>query len=205
MKPKFWNKGKIYLSKKDKVLKTIINKYPKEHLTLNKNYFHCFINSIIGQQISVAAANSIKYKFFSLKKNIHSKTILNIKESDMKMSGLSKQKIQYIKNVAIFFNNNKEFINNINYYNSNVIKERLIEIKGVGNWTIEMFLMFGLGKQDIFPSGDLGFRKAISILYNEKLPISEKRLIKFYNKWKPYNTIATWYLWRSLDPEVISY
>ena len=91
MKPKYWNKGRLYLSKKDKVLKLIIENNGKEYLTLNKNYFHCLINSIIGQQISVSAANSIKNKFFSLNKNINPKIVKGINNNTLKKIGLSKQ------------------------------------------------------------------------------------------------------------------
>ena len=205
MKPKFWNKGKLYLSKKDAVLKSIINNYPNDYLSINNNYFHCLLNSIIGQQISVSAASSIKKKFFSLNKNINPKNILKIDNKSFRKVGLSKQKILYIKNIANFFIKNKKFIKNINNYSEIEIKKILISIKGIGPWTINMFFIFGLGKSDIFPKGDLGFLKAISISYKKKIPISENQLQKLYNKWTPYNTIATWYLWRSLDPLPISY
>jgi len=205
MKPKFWNKGRLYLSKKDKVLKSIIDSYPNEYLSININYFHCLLNSIIGQQISVSAASAIKKRFFLLNKNINPKNILMINNKSFKKVGLSKQKILYVKNIAIFFIENKYFIKNINKYSEIEIKEKLISIKGIGKWTIDMFLIFGLGKSDIFPKGDLGFLKAISISYKKKRPITEENLNKLYNKWKPYNTIATWYLWRSLDPLPISY
>ena len=122
-----------------------------------------------------------------------------------KKIGLSKQKISYIKNIANFFLENKNFINNIDNYDENLIKNKLISVKGVGPWTVDMFLIFGLGKSNIFPVGDLGFIKAISLLYKKKIPISEKYLIKLKNIWTPYNTVATWYLWRSLDPLPISY
>ena len=128
-----------------------------------------------------------------------------INNKSFKKVGLSKQKILYIKNIAIFFIENEYFIKNINKYSEIEIIEKLISIKGIGKWTIDMFLIFGLGKSDIFPKGDLGFLKAISISYKKKRPISEENLNKLYNKWKPYNTIATWYLWRSLDPKAISY
>ena len=103
MKPKYWNKGKAYLSNKDRVLKGIIDEYPNQSLNLNENSFHALINSIIGQQISVAAASSMKNKLFSLKKNITPKTIKNIKKNDLIKCGLSKQKILYINNIAEFF------------------------------------------------------------------------------------------------------
>jgi len=205
MKPKFWNKGKSYISKNDKILKSIIDKYPNDYLSININYFHCLLNSIIGQQISVTAASSIKKRFFLLHKNITPINIIKIKNQSFKKVGLSKQKILYIKNISVFFLENKKFIKNINKYNEVEIKNKLILIKGIGNWTVDMFLIFGLGKSDIFPKGDLGFLKAISISYKKKLPISEKNLNKLYNKWTPYNTVATWYLWRSLDPLPVSY
>ena len=205
MKPKFWNKGKLYLSNKDQVLKSIISVYPNEYLLINNNYFHCLLNSVIGQQISVKAANSIKRRFFLLKKNINPINIFSIKIKSLREVGLSKQKISYINNIAKFFVQNKKFIWNINNYNEIEIKEKLISIKGVGEWTVDMFLIFGLGKLNVFPRGDLGFLKAISIAYKKKLPHTEKYLELLYNKWAPYNTIATWYLWRSLDPLPVNY
>jgi len=205
MKPKFWNKGRLYLSKKDRVLKSIISTYQNEYLSINKNYFHCLLNSIIGQQISVSAANSIKRRFFSLKKNINPISISTIKTKSLREVGLSRQKILYINNISEFFIQNKKFIKNINKFSEVETREKLISIKGVGEWTTDMFLIFGLGKSNIFPKGDLGFLKAISINYKKNLPLTNNYLNLLFNKWSPYNTLATWYLWRSLDPIPISY
>ena len=205
MKPKYWNKGKIYLSNKDKVLKNLIKNFPKEHMILNSNYYHALLNSIIGQQISVSAANAVKIRFFKLDKNMTPKKLLKIDIRTLKKIGLSRQKIQYIKNISIFFIENKKFINKIDQYEESVIRSKLIEIKGVGNWTIDMFLIFSLGHSNIAPRGDLGFNKAISKLYNKKLPLSDKYLLKIFKLWTPYNSMATWYLWRSLDPIPVSY
>ena len=135
MKPKYWNKGKIYLANKDKVLKKIINNFPNEHLNLNSNYYHALINSIIGQQISVSAANSVKYNFFKLKRNITPRSVINIKKSNLKKCGLSRQKINYIINISYFFIKNKNFINNIKDFDENTIREKLISIKGIQNVT----------------------------------------------------------------------
>ena len=205
MKPKFWNKGRLYLSKKDRVLKSIISTYQNEYLSINKNYFHCLLNSIIGQQISVSAANSIKRRFFSLKKNINPISISTIKTKSLREVGLSRQKILYINNISEFFIQNKKFIKNINKFSEVETREKLISIKGVGEWTTDMFLIFGLGKSNIFPKGDLGFLKAISINYKKNIPRTNNYLNLLFNKWSPYNTLATWYLWRSLDPIPISY
>ena len=205
MKPKYWNKGKIYLSNKDKVLKKLIQSYRNEYLNLNSNYFHSLINSIIGQQISVSAADSMKTKFFKLKRNITPQTVSKLRTTDLRKCGLSRQKILYIRNISKFFLQNKKFIKNINKSSEEEIYNNLIEIKGVGNWTIHMFLMFSYGSSNIFPTGDLGFLKAISKLYKVQLPISERKLKLLYKKWSPYSSQATWYLWRSLDPIPVNY
>ena len=205
MKPKYWNKGKIYLSNKDKVLKKLIQTYRNEYLNLNSNYFHSLINSIIGQQISVSAADSMKTKFFKLKRNITPQTVSKFRATDLRKCGLSRQKILYIRNISKFFLQNKKFIKNINKSSEEEIYNNLIEIKGVGNWTIHMFLMFSYGSSNIFPTGDLGFLKAISKLYKVQLPISERKLKLLYKKWSPYSSQATWYLWRSLDPIPVNY
>ena len=205
MKPKYWNKGKIYLSNKDKVLKKLIQTYRNEYLNLNSNYFHSLINSIIGQQISVSAADSMKTKFFKLKRSITPQTVSKLRTTDLRKCGLSRQKILYIRNISKFFLQNKKFIKNINKYSEEEIYKNLIEIKGVGNWTIHMFLMFSYGSSNIFPTGDLGFLKAISKLYKVQLPISERKLKLLYKKWSPYSSQATWYLWRSLDPIPVNY
>ena len=205
MKPKYWNKGKIYLSNNDKVLKKLIQTYRNEYLNLNSNYFHSLINSIIGQQISVSAADSMKTKFFKLKRNITPQTVSKLSTIDLRKCGLSRQKISYIRNISNFFLQNKKFIKNINKTSEEEIYNNLIEIKGVGNWTIHMFLMFSYGSSNIFPTGDLGFLKAISKLYKVQLPISERKLKLLYKKWSPYSSQATWYLWRSLDPIPVNY
>jgi DNA-3-methyladenine glycosylase II len=205
MKPKYWHKGIIYLSNKDKVLKKIIDQFPNQSLYLNNNSFHALINSIIGQQISVSAANSMKKKLFALKINITPRTIKNIKKIDLKKCGLSKQKILYINNISDFFLENKKFINEIHKLEDKYIRERLIEIKGIGNWTVDMFLIFTHGSSNIFPTGDLGFIKAICKHYKKDLPLDDKFLSKLLKRWAPYSSIATWYLWRSLDPIPVSY
>ncbi len=205
MQPKYWNKGKIHLSNKDKVLKKIIDQFSNQSLQLNDNSFHALVNSIIGQQISVSAANSMKKKLFALKRNITPRTIKNLKKNDLKKCGLSKQKILYINNIADFFLQNKEFVNQLNKANDLEIREKLIEIKGIGNWTVDMFLIFTHGSSNIFPSGDLGFLKAISKHYKKDLPLNNKFLSTLFKRWSPYSSMATWYLWRSLDPIPVSY
>ena len=131
--------------------------------------------------------------------------VLNLDLRFIKKCGLSKQKTMYIKNISSFFIKNKNFIKNIKKYDELFIKEKLIEIKGVGNWTADMFLIFSFGSPNIFPDGDLGFLKAISKAYKKNLPLNINYLSKLKKRWSPYNSIATWYLWRSLDPIAVNY
>jgi len=205
MKPAYWNKGKIFLSNNDKVLKNIIEMFSSENLELNPNHYHALLNSIIGQQISVLAANTIKGRFFNLHNKITPNSVLKLNEISLKDCGLSRQKILYIKNISTFFLKNKKFITNIYLYDEILIKDKLISIKGVGNWTADMFLLFSCGSPDIFPEGDLGFIKAISKSYKKKIPISQSYLKRLKKRWSPYSSIATWYLWRSLDPVPTTY
>ena len=205
MKPKYWNKGVDYLSNKDRVLRAIIKKFPEESLKLNSNHYHALLNSIIGQQISVPAANAIKNRFFNLHKNITPSNVLKFKEISFINCGLSKQKILYIKNISTYFKQNKIFFKTINLFTDSEIKERLVSVKGIGNWTADMFLLFSSGSSNIFPSGDLGFIKAIAKHYKKNIPIDYSYLEILEKKWSPYSSIATWYLWRSLDPIPVSY
>jgi len=205
MKPNYWNKGKVYLSNKDKVLKRIIQKFPNESLKLNPDHYHALLNSIIGQQISVSAANAINNRFFKLHRNITPNTVLRLDRTSLKTCGLSKQKIKYIRNISHFFLKNKDFIKNLDLVDDLEIKEKLILVKGIGNWTAEMFLLFSLGSSNIFPIGDLGFIKAISKEYKKNIPIDKSYLKRLEKRWSPYSSIATWYLWRSLDPIPVSY
>ena len=148
---------------------------------------------------------SSKKNFIYLKRNITPRTIKNINKTSLRKCGLSKQKILYINNIADFFLINKEFVNQMHKIDDQEIRNKLIEIKGIGNWTVDMFLLFTHGSSNIFPSGDLGFLKAISKHYKKNLPLNDKFLLTLFKRWSPYSSMATWYLWRSLDPIPVSY
>ena len=111
----------------------------------------------------------------------------------------------YIKNISLFFIKNNNFIKNIDKFSNEEIRNKLIEIKGIGNWTIDMFLIFSIGASNIFPDGDLGFLKAVSKNYKKDMPIDDIYLNKLKKRWTPYSSMATWYLWRSLDPIPVNY
>ena len=131
--------------------------------------------------------------------------LLKIKRNEIKKCGFSKQKINYILNLANFFIKNKQIEKKWEKMNDEEIIEDLIKIKGIGKWTAEMFLIFYLLRPNIFPISDLGLHKAISINYKIKYPLNELEIEKFKKKWNPWTTVAIWYLWRSLDPIPVKY
>ena len=193
------------LKKKDKILKEIINKYKREKLHSKKNAFLTLAKSITGQQISVKAANSIWLQLEKKIKKIDPANILKTKINVIKKCGFSKQKANYIFNLANFFKKNKNIENKWEKIEDEEVIDDLIKIKGIGRWTAEMFLIFYLLRPNIFPSADIGLLKAISINYNLKYPLKNSDIKKFKKKWTPWSTVATWYLWRSLDPVPVKY
>ena len=193
------NKSIEYLAK-DKKLKTLIDEYPAPQFLPNDNYFDALCKSIIYQQLSGKVAKIIYGRFLSLFENQTpiSNQYLKIKISDLRSIGLSKQKIKYITNVANFFIAHKHK-NPLKNNSEKEIKNQLIAIKGIGQWTIDMFMMFTLCKSDILPIGDLGIKKAFQKLYNLKELPSESFMKNKSLKWKPYRTIACCYLWMIVD------
>jgi len=207
--PKYWNTAKKYLSKKDKVMLSLIDKYksPSETvLTSRKNIFFSLCKSIIGQQISVAAANSVFLKFKKKCKNkINPKTVYKLSTSQLKSCGLSRQKVKGIKSLA------KQTLDKT--FNPKLIPSMsdeeailyLSKLRQIGRWSAEMILLFTYNRSNIWPIQDIGLLRAISKNYKKKY-LPPERYVKLLNKrFSPYCSVATWYLWRSIDPEPIQY
>jgi DNA-3-methyladenine glycosylase II len=203
-KPKYWEEGKKYLSKKDKILKEVIKKYPG-YLKSRKDPFFSLCKSIVGQQISVQAANSVWKKLETKSKKIKPDNILKLSKVQLASCGLSKQKITYLKILSKKFKTKEVDIKKLKKMDDHNAILHLTEVKGIGKWTAEMFLFFNQLRPDIFPVQDIGLLRAISKNYQTSYPPSNSQLKKFNKKWSPYCTVATWYLWRSIDPVVVSY
>jgi len=207
--PKYWNTAKKSLSKKDKVMKLLINKYsgPSETiLTTRKDIFFSLCKSIIGQQISVAAANSVFLKFKKKCKNkINAKNIHKLKFIQLKSCGLSKQKVKGIKSLA------NQTLNKT--FNPKLIPKMsdeeailyLSQLRQIGRWSAEMILLFTYNRPNIWPVQDVGLLRAISKNYKKKYLPPEKFVNVLKKRFSPYCSVATWYLWRSIDPEPIQY
>ena len=203
--PIFWERGKNYLIKKDKKLGNLIKSYPKDFLFTKSDPFFTLARSIVGQQISVKAAQSVWDRLEIKIKKITPLNIKKIHSNSLKSVGLSRQKVQYLKNLSEAFIVNKIKIELWSKMSDEEIIQDLIQIKGIGRWTAEMFLIFNLCRKDIFPLDDIGMIKGMCKIYNLNYPLSKDKVLKIGNRWKPYRSIATWYLWRSLDPIPVEY
>ena len=205
-KPKYWNKAKRTLSKKDKVMRTLINNYKDKSLVTRNDVFFSLCKSIIGQQISVKAANSVFLKFKKRCKNkITAKVVNRLSSTSLKSCGLSRQKVRGIKDLAKKTINKSFKPNLIKRMNDEEAIEYLSELKQIGRWSAEMILLFTFNRSNIWPLQDIGLLRAISNNYNKKYFPPKKFLDKLYKKFTPYCSVATWYLWRSIDNEPIQY
>ena len=207
--PKYWNHAKKFLSKKDKILSKLIAKYkgPFETiLTTRKDIFFSLCKSIIGQQISVAAANAVFLKFKKKCKNkISAKTVSKLSFSQLKSCGLSRQKILGIKDLSKRILNKSFDPKLIKNMSDEEAIEYLSNLRQIGRWSAEMVLLFTYNRPNIWPVQDIGLLRAISNNYKKKY-LPPERFIKYLQKkFSPYCSVATWYLWRSIDPEPIQY
>ena len=204
--PNYWYKAKTHLMKKDKVMKKIIKKYSDKNLTTRRDVFFSICKSIIGQQISVAAANSVFSKFkLTCKGKINPKNVNLITTSKLKKCGLSRQKVKGIKELSKKFLNksfNPKLINNMS---DEEAIEYLSSLRQIGKWSAEMILLFTYNRPNIWPIQDIGLLRAISNNYKKKYFPPKSFVNKLNIKFSPYCSVATWYLWRSIDNEPIQY
>jgi len=203
--PSYWHKGKKYLTKKDKVMARLIKSH-KGHLTTRNDVFFSLCKSIIGQQISVAAASAIFLRFNkACKKKIKPSIVSKLSTNKIKACGLSKQKAKGIKCLANDILSKKFDPKKIKKMHDEEAIEYLSQLKQIGRWSAEMILMFTFNRPNIWPSLDLGLQKAISKNYKKKYLPPRSFVEKLHKKFSPMCTIAVWYLWRSIDNDPIQY
>ena len=204
-KPIFWEKAKKELRQKDRKLGLIIENYPKDFLFTKSDPFYTLARSIVGQQISVRAAQAVWDRIENKLGKIKASSFYKSHHMTLKSCGLSRQKISYLKFLSNAFLNKELNIKNWKNMEDDQIIDELIKIKGIGKWTAEMFLIFNLCRPDVFPSDDLGLIKGICTCYKLNYPISKEKAERLSLKWKPWRSVATWYFWRSLDPIPVEY
>lgn len=201
----YWNDAKLHLSMRDKVLKKIIASYEGELLVTKGDAFFTLARAITGQQISVKAAESVWKRFEQAVGKVTPKNVMAASDEDLRAAGLSGQKVNYLRSLSDYFTKHKHAAREWAKMSDEELLASLTSIKGIGSWTAEMFMIFHLGRPDVFPIKDIGVQKAIFRHYHkgEKVPLPE--LIARAEAWKPYRSVATWYLWRSLDPVPVEY
>jgi DNA-3-methyladenine glycosylase II len=204
--PDYWQDSLQYLTSADKTLGDVISQHKDYSITSRGEAYETLLRAIVGQQISVKAAASVWNKIVDLIKIIEPNKVLSTSKEKLKLCGLSKQKTQYILNISEHFK-----INNIiddTYWEERTylsVYEELITIKGIGPWTAEMFGMFYLLEKDIFPLKDVGILRAMYQLYNNGERMDIDKIVKISDTWKPYRSVACWFLWRSIDSEEVLY
>ncbi|MCX7979387.1 MAG: hypothetical protein N2578_10340 [Bdellovibrionaceae bacterium] len=205
MKPPYWKKACRELSANDPILARLIKQYRGETLKSRGRAFETLVRSIVGQQISVKAADSVWRKLLNTVADITPEIILKTPSTDLRAAGLSERKIIYIRDLAEKFLDGHIRPHGWHHCSDEEIILQLTSVRGIGRWTAEMFLIFHLLRPNVFPRDDLGLQKALSILYKKRYPLSERQLDFFAKHFSPWASVATWYLWRSLDPIPVEY
>lgn len=197
--PPYWEKAKKELSAADPVMKKLIKQYAGEGMMTRGDAFGTLVRSIIGQQVSVKAAEAITQRIEELMNTLLPEDFLKIEPELLRTAGLSRQKVIYITELSRRFLESPFSAKTFAKMTDEEVTNFLKEFKGIGRWTAEMFLLFYLARPDIFPIQDIGLQKAIKLHYGR----DDYAVIG--QQWQPYRTVATWYLWRSLDPVPVAY
>jgi DNA-3-methyladenine glycosylase II len=207
--PMYWDDACKHLAKRDRVLKKIIPRFGESRLQSRGDAFTTLARSIVGQQISVAAAQSVWDRFASLADGPTHKLspadVLAISAGSMREAGLSARKVEYLRDLATHFDDGTVRASKWRQMDDEAIVEELVAIRGIGRWTAQMFLIFHLMRPDVLPLDDLGLLKGISVNYFSGEPVSRAEAREVSEAWAPYRSVATWYLWRSLDPLPVDY
>jgi DNA-3-methyladenine glycosylase II len=205
MKPEYWDRAKRSLARRDPVMGAIIRAHPKVFMVRRGEPFMTLARAICGQQISVKAAQAVWNRLVTCCTEITPEGVLAKKRTELRACGLSDRKTEYIADLAQHFADGKIHEHRWPRMPDEEIIAELVDVRGIGRWTAEMFLMFNLLRPDVFPLDDLGLQKGMKINYfkGRKIPLSRMR--KLGETWRPWRSVATWYLWRSLDPIPVEY
>ncbi|MCB2017330.1 MAG: DNA-3-methyladenine glycosylase 2 family protein [Hydrogenophaga sp.] len=203
--PDYWQEACRHLMRRDRVLKKLIPQHPGVSLQSRGDAFVTLARSIVGQQISVKAAQSVWEKFEKLPRRMSPASVLKLKVDDMRGAGLSARKVEYLVDLALHFANNQVHVAKWAEMEDEDIIGELVAIRGIGRWTAEMFLIFHLMRPNVLPLDDIGLQNGISRAYFSGEPVSRSEIREVAANWAPFCSVATWYIWRSLDPLPVSY
>lgn len=203
--PDYWEEACKHLAKKDRVMKRLIPKFGNACLESRGDAFTTLARSVVGQQISVKAAQTVWDKFVALPRKLTPANVLKLKVDDMRAAGLSARKIEYLVDLALHFDSGVAHVDSWKDMADELIIEELVAIRGIGRWTAEMFLIFHLMRPNVLPVDDVGLLNGISVNYFSGDPVSRSDARDVAVAWAPYCSVATWYIWRSLDPVPVAY
>ena len=203
--PEYWEDARKYLTRRDRVMKRLIPQFGNACLQSRGDAFITLARSIVGQQISVKAAQSVWERFAALPKRMTPANVLKLKVDDMRGAGLSARKIEYLVDLALHFDSGAIHVESWRSMPDEDIINELVGIRGIGRWTAEMFLIFHLMRPNVLPLDDVGLITGISKNYFSGDPVSRSDAREVAAAWNPYCSVATWYIWRSLDPLPVAY
>jgi DNA-3-methyladenine glycosylase II len=207
--PAYWDDACRHLARRDRVMKKLIPQFGEARLQSRGDAFTTLARSIVGQQISTAAAQAVWERFAALLDAPPSKLppadLLELKTDAMRGSGLSARKVEYLRDLAAHFTEGRVHVRQWQQMDDEAIIDELVAIRGIGRWTAEMFLIFHLMRPDVLPVDDLGLLKGISVNYFSGEPVTRVEARELGDAWAPYRSVATWYIWRSLDPLPVEY
>ncbi len=203
--PDFWEDACKHLMKKDRVMKRLIPQFKDSSLQTRGDAFVTLARSIVGQQISVKAAQTVWDRFAVLPKKMTPRNVLKLKVDDMRAAGLSARKVEYLVDLSLNFDNNSLTLQRWDAMEDEEIIAQLVAIRGIGRWTAEMFLIFHMLRPNVLPLDDVGLINGISRNYFSGEAVSRSDAREVAAAWAPYCSVATWYIWRSLDPAPVAY
>lgn len=204
--PAYWGLACQHLADLDPTWGDLVRRHPDRALRSRGEPFQTLLRSVIGQQISTKAADAVWARFLGYcEPGLTPQVVLGLSPSVLQQVGLSRQKLAYIQALAEFACEGQLDPDLLDALDDQQCQVHLCQVKGIGPWTAQMFLMFGLRRPDVWPVDDLGIQKAISLHFRQGEPTGPKEALKFGEKLKPWRTVAAWYLWRSLDPTVVDY
>jgi DNA-3-methyladenine glycosylase II len=205
MKPEYWDRAKRALARRDPVMGAIMRRHPRVYMTVRGEAFKTLARAICGQQISVKAAQSVWNRFVLCVSDVTPQKVLARKRTELRACGLSDRKTEYIADLAQHFADGRIHARDWPHMADEEIITELTDVRGIGRWTAEMFLMFNLLRPDVFPLDDLGLQKGIRVAYFKGRKVSLRTMRRLGETWRPWRSVATWYLWRSLDPLPVEY
>jgi len=203
--PAYWQDAKEELMKRDRIMRKLIPQFGDMHLVGRGEPFTTLARSIVGQQISVKAADAVWQRFLEACPKCTPAQVLKAGSEKLASCGLSKRKAEYVIDLADHFKAKRVHADKWTEMEDEEVISELIQIRGIGRWTAEMFLIFNLLRPNVFPLDDVGLLKGISVNYFSGEPVSRSDAREVAANWEPWRTVATWYLWRSLDAAPVVY